>query len=216
MSLFHDTAVNYPFIIMCKNFWTLCFLQQIEKTGLIRVQFRIHSKNSFEQLKWIKFFLFFKMMQLGFFWQPLEIDAKWKILQDLQDFFILWQSNERPITTDIFLNLLKCALQIFIHCFWLGITCYFLVIPGSRVAWSCRDSNPGPSDSQPDAMAIRQRGHPYIKGHLLFYFVFSSQHKDIKNHVYTVFFHTFKTYDLMTYIAFHQKFSSLQVTCISK
>jgi len=37
--------------------------------------------------------------------------------------------------------------------FWLGITRYFFDNPGSKVAWSRRGSNPGPSDSQLDPTA---------------------------------------------------------------
>jgi len=35
--------------------------------------------------------------------------------------------------------------------FWLRITCYFFGNPASKVAWSQRGLNSGPSDSQPDA-----------------------------------------------------------------
>jgi len=41
------------------------------------------------------------------------------------------------------------------HCFWLGITCYFLATRGSKIAWNCWCLNPGPSHSQPDAMTTR-------------------------------------------------------------
>jgi len=58
----------------------------------------------------------------------------------------------------IFLNLLKCALGIFLFMedtlFCLGIPCYFLATPGPKVVWSHQGLNPGTSDSQPDAMAI--------------------------------------------------------------
>jgi len=62
-----------------------------------------------------------------------------------------------------FFNLLKSALQNFFyslkaHCFfWLGIACYFLATWVQRLprGWSCRILNPGPSDSQPDAIITR-------------------------------------------------------------
>jgi len=55
--------------------------------------------------------------------------------------------------------LFKVSLEIVFysleaHCFWLGIICYFFGSPESKVAWTRPGSNPGPSDSLPDAMAI--------------------------------------------------------------
>jgi len=59
---------------------------------------------------------------------------------------------------DVEHNLCKVRLANFLliksTLFWMEINCYFFGHPGSKVALSCRSSNPGPSDSQPDAMAV--------------------------------------------------------------
>jgi len=65
--------------------------------------------------------------------------------------------NNSLMTKQSFFKSFKVSLPNFLlikgTLFWLGIICYFFANPGSKVVGSHQSLNPGPSDSQPDAMA---------------------------------------------------------------